>query len=50
MIFGVIILQTVARGGGGGGVVLCYFLTYVGAGIFLFQNFEFQFFFWFSDK
>ena len=33
MIFGVIFLQTVARGGGGGGMVP-YFHTYVGAGYF----------------
>ena len=45
IIFGVIILQTVARG------VVLYFHTYVGAGnFFLVQNFEFHVFFRFFRK
>ena len=57
MIFGVIILQTVARGGGGGGgggggwggTLIFSYIRRRGQ-FFGVQNFEFQFFGGFSEK
>ena len=38
-------------GGGGGGTLIFSYIAYVGLGhIFWVQNFEFQYFFWFSEK